>query len=48
MELYADSVFAKVLILHLPDEFDEITKLINSRNSHRASKNPTSGEPHKH
>jgi hypothetical protein len=38
MELYADSVFAEALILHLPDEFDRITKLINSRNSQDASK----------
>ncbi len=38
MELYADSVFAEALILHLPDEFDKITKLINSRNSQDASK----------
>jgi hypothetical protein len=48
MKLYADNVFAEALILHLPAEFDKINKLINSRNSQGASKNPTSGEPHKH
>jgi hypothetical protein len=37
MKLYADSVFAEALILHLPNEFDKITKQINSRNSQGAS-----------
>jgi len=38
MRLYDDSVFAEALILHLQAEFDEITRLINSRNSQDASK----------
>ena len=38
MKRYSDSVFAEALILHLQAEFDEITRLINSRNSQRASK----------
>jgi hypothetical protein len=38
MRLYDDSVFAEALILHLRPEFDEITRLINSRNSRNASK----------
>ena len=38
MKRYSDSVFAEALILHLQAEFDEITRLINSRNSQHASK----------
>lgn len=38
MKLYADSLFAEALLVHLPAEFDEITRLINSRNSQDASK----------
>ena len=38
MKRYSDSVFAEALILHLQAEFDEITRLINSRNSQLASK----------
>ena len=45
MELYAYSVFADALILHLPDEFDKITMLINSRNSQDASKTSSSRRP---
>jgi len=28
IKLYADSVLAEALVVHLPDEFDKITKLI--------------------
>jgi hypothetical protein len=38
IRFYDNSVFAEALILHLPAEFDEITRLINSRNSRDASK----------
>jgi hypothetical protein len=42
MKRYSDSVFAEALILHLQAEFDEITSLINSRNSQHASKTSSS------
>jgi hypothetical protein len=38
MKRYSDSVFAEALILHLQAEFEEITSLINSRDSQHASK----------
>ena len=38
IKLYANSVFAEALLVHLRDEFDEVTRLINSRDSQDASK----------
>jgi hypothetical protein len=36
-----DSVLAEAFIKHLPDEFDELSSLLNSRNSRDASKKLT-------
>jgi hypothetical protein len=48
MKLYADSVIAEALNVHLPSAFDEITRLINlinSHNSQNASKTSSTSTP---
>lgn len=40
MNRFADSELAEVFTFHLPEEFEELTSLLRSRNSRHASKNP--------
>ena len=47
MSRYADSELANAFITYLPEEFDKVSPLLHSRDSRRASKNPTSTKPHK-
>ncbi len=47
MDRYADSELADAIIAYLPQEFDSISPLIHSRNSHRASKNNRFASTHK-
>jgi 7-cyano-7-deazaguanine synthase in queuosine biosynthesis len=48
MNRFVDSVLAEAFITYLPDEFDKLGSLLNSRNSRDASKNPTAPKSHKH
>ena len=48
MNGYADSELADAFNFYLPKEFEQLTPLLRSRNSHHASKNPSAPKPHKH
>jgi len=48
MNRFAESELADLFTAHLPEEFGELTRLLHSRNSHHASKNPTAAKPHKY
>jgi hypothetical protein len=48
MKGYSNSVLADVFNYYLSDKFEELTSVLNSRNSHAASKNSASPKPHKH
>jgi hypothetical protein len=48
MNRFVDSVLRDAFITYLPDEFDKLGSLLNSRNSRDASKNPTAPKSHKH
>ena len=47
MKGYANPALADAFNFYLPDEFEELTGLLNSRNSRPASKNSASSKPHK-
>jgi hypothetical protein len=44
----ADSELADAFNFYLPKEFEQLTPLMRSRNSHHASKTLTAAKPHKH
>jgi len=44
----ADSELADAFNFYLPQEFDDLSPLLRSRNSHHASKNLPAADPHKH
>jgi len=48
MKDYDASYLLQVFIEHLPKEFDELSRLLNSRNSRDASKTFGCPNPHKH
>jgi len=48
MNGFSHSELVNVFIFHLPEEFEELSRLLRSRNSHHASKTPTAAKPHKH
>ena len=45
---YTDPVLADAFNFYLPDQFTELSGLLNSRNSRPASKTSASPKPHKH
>jgi len=44
----ADSELADAFNFYLPQEFDDLSPLLRSPNSHHASKNLPAADPHKH
>jgi hypothetical protein len=47
MEGYTDPALADAFNFYLPERFKELSRLLNSRNSRHASKNPTTAKPPK-
>ena len=47
MSNYISSELAQAMVKYLPDEFDQISPLLNSRNSSNASKSSSRKRPHK-
>lgn len=48
MVTFTDPTLADVFNFYMPDQFTELSDLLNSRNSHPASKSSASPKPHKH